>query len=188
MKSILGIDLSLNSTGLCINSLSDRQGAALEERDWITKKDYQFFLIDFPRPTKKNPGPTREAKWSRIVHHIQFVAAFTDEVILEDYAFGAIGRGKSILCEIGGIVRYMLNEHHVPYTLVSPTTLKRFLGSVSSKSMVPKEVLKRWKIDLDSDDLADAMVLTKIGEAIEDPNADHVTVYQRAALEAASLI
>jgi hypothetical protein len=54
--------------------------------------------------------------------------------------------------------------------------------------MIPKEVLKRWKIDLDSDDLADALVLTKIGEAIEDPNGDHVTVYQRAALEAASLI
>ncbi|MFQ5542345.1 MAG: hypothetical protein ACE5E2_05900 [Candidatus Binatia bacterium] len=181
MKSILGIDLSLNSTGLCIKTNSLPPG-------WTTKKGYSFFLVDFPRPTKKHPGPTREEKWDTIVNKVEFVAGYADHVILEDYAFGAIGRGKSILCEIGGIVRYTLNKKRVPYTLVSPSTLKRFLGSVSSKSMVPKEVLKRWKIDVDSDDLADALVLVKIGEAIEDPDADHVTIYQRAALEAAKLI
>lgn len=189
MNSILGIDLSLNSTGLCIHA--DAFGGmsrSLEECEAFAKKDYAFSLIDFPRPTKKKPGPTKEEKWKVIVERIESFAIHTDEVVLEDYAFGAIGRGKSILCEIGGIVRFVLNDLGLPYTLVSPTTLKRFLGSVSSKSMVPKEVLKRWKIDLDSDDLADAMVLVKIGEAIREPNADWVTVYQRAALEAAKLI
>ena len=182
MKSILGIDLSLNSTGLCIHS------RFLDHDAELTKKGYAFFLIDFPRPTKKNPGPAREEKWDKIVTSIENIAGFADEVILEDYAFGAIGRAKSILCEIGGIVRYALNNINVHYTLVSPTTLKRFVGSPGSKSMIPKEVLKRWKIDLDSDDLADALVLTKIGEAIEDPDADHITEYQREALKAASLI
>ena len=178
---ILGIDLSLNSTGLCIHheAVGDT---------FTNKKGYSFHLIDFPRPTKKNPGRAREAKWIRIVERIEYFAGYADEVILEDYAFGAIGRGKSILCEIGGIVRFALNKMDVHYTLVSPTTLKRFLGIVGSKSMVPKECLKRWKIDLDSDDLADALVLTKIGEAIEDPNAETVTEYQRDALKAASLI
>ena len=180
-KHILGIDLSLNSTGLCIHheAVGDT---------FINKKGYSFFLIDFPRPTKKKPGPAREEKWFKIVERIEYFADHADEVVLEDYAFGAIGRGKSILCEIGGIVRYCLRKKHVHYTLVSPTTLKRFLGSVGSKSMVPKECLKRWKIDLDSDDLADALVLTKIGEAIEDPDAETVTEYQRDALKAASLI
>jgi len=192
VKSILGIDLSLNSTGLCIRTDALQQFAgtidSVSHPGVLNKKGYSFFLIDFPRPTKKKPGPSREEKWNHIVERVRFFADHADEVILEDYAFGAIGRGKSILCEIGGIVRFTLNDMDVPYILVSPTTLKRFVGSPGSKSMIPKEVLKRWKIDLDSDDLADALVLTKIGEAIEDPNADHVTVYQRAALEAASLI
>ena len=181
MTHILGIDLSLNSTGLCIHheAVGDT---------FINVKGYSFFLIDFPRVTKKNPGPSREEKWFKIVERIEYFADHADEVIMEDYAFGAIGRGKSILCEIGGIVRFALRKRHIPYTLVSPTTLKRFLGSVGSKSMVPKECLKRWKIDLNSDDLADALVLTKIGEAIEDPNAETVTEYQRDALKAASLI
>ena len=180
-KHILGIDLSLNSTGLCIphEAVGDT---------FINKKGYSFFLIDFPRPTKKNPGPAREEKWVKIVDRIEYYADYADEVVLEDYAFGAIGRSKSILCEIGGIVRFTLRKRHIHYTLVSPTTLKRFVGSPGSKSMIPKECLKRWKIDLDSDDLADALVLTKIGEAIEDPNAETVTEYQRDALKAASLI
>jgi len=181
---ILGIDLSLNSTGLCIH----HEAVGATNDTLINKKGYSFFLIDFPRPTKKRPGPTREEKWFKIVDRIEYYADHADEVILEDYAFGAVGRGKSILCEIGGIVRFALRKRHIPYTLVSPTTLKRFVGSPGSKSMIPKECLKRWKIDLDSDDLADALVLTKIGEAIEDPNADTVTEYQRDALKAASLI
>jgi len=186
-KHILGIDLSLNSTGLCINSTEVCIRSDLIAKS-ITKKGYIFSLIDFPRPTKKKPGPEREEKWDRIVTVIEFFAAYADQIILEDYAFGAIGRGKSILCEIGGIVRFMLRQKHTPYTVVSPTTLKRFVGSPGSKSMIPKECLKRWNIDLDSDDLADALVLTKIGEAIEDPDADHITEYQRDALKAASLI
>ncbi len=190
MKSILGIDLSLNSTGLCIHNtaLDNDPQIDLTFKRVLTKKDYSFYLIDFPRPTKTKPGPAREEKWEEIVDKIEFFAEYAEEVILEDYAFGAIGRGKSILCEIGGIVRFALNNMNTDYTLVSPTTLKRFVGSPGSKSMVPKECLKRWQIDLDSDDLADALVLTKIGEAIEDPNAENVTKYQRDALEAASLI
>lgn len=190
MKSILGIDLSLNSTGLCIHNtaLDHDPQIDLTFKKVLTKKNYSFYLIDFPRPTKKKPGPAREEKWEEIVDKIEFFAEYAEEVIIEDYAFGAIGRGKSILCEIGGIVRFALNNMNTHYTLVSPTTLKRFVGSPGSKSMIPKECLKRWKIDLESDDLADALVLTKIGEAIEDPDAVHITEYQRDALTAAKLI
>lgn len=193
MKRVLGIDLSLNSTGLClgpVDGVPTLPALIDASRATTLKNDYLFMLVNFPKPTKKNPGPSREEKWHTIKCCVLYLAQKANVVVMEEYAFGAQGRSKSILCEIGGIVRYALYSHGHKYQLVTPTTLKKFATGAAnvSKSMIPKEVYKRWKIDLDSDDLADALVLTKIGQAIAGENFDVLTEFQKEALKNGGLL
>lgn len=88
-----------------------------------------------------------------------------DFVLIENHAFNAIGRAKSVLAKLNGIVEFWLWHRQIPYILVAPTTLKKFIlgKGKGDKSFIVREVFKAYGLDAGTDDEADACVLAHIG-------------------------
>lgn len=57
--------------------------------------------------------------------------------------------------------------------LVAPQQLKKFVAGNGNakKEMIPKEVLKRWAVDFDDTNVAEAYVLARIAHAVNDRGA-----------------
>ena len=144
-KSILGIDLSLNGTGI---AYKDKRGR------------FTFYETHFASDTITSD------KWVSTVKIVLDFAKKSDIIFIEDYAHGAKGAAKSTLYEIGGIIRYELTNVNKTFYTVPPTSLKKFVTGKGncSKSLILKEVYKRWKIDVDSDNIADAVGLVKMAD------------------------
>jgi len=89
-----------------------------------------------------------------------------DLVVIEGYAFS----GKftnSFQYEIGSVVRMALYDAGIVWVDIPPTTLKASMGSgASKKEKILLEVFKRWGFDATTNNIADAFVLAKIGQAI----------------------
>lgn len=91
-----------------------------------------------------------------------------DVLMVEGYSFS--GKFVSqIKIEVQVILNYFLwQENYVPYNL-PPTSLKKFVTGKGNakKDLVMKEVLKRWNIDTDNDNIADAAGLAMAGAAMK---------------------
>ena len=147
LTNIVGIDLSLTATGLC--SRSPRGGYSTEEFS----------------PKKK----VLIARWVAIRKYIRDFLPLSKKcfVFIEGYAFAARSRSVTGLAEIGGIIRMDLYDHGIEYIEIAPTMLKKFVtgkGNVK-KDLILKEVYRRWNMDLESHNMADAYGLVKLGEA-----------------------
>ena len=87
-----------------------------------------------------------------------------DLVVIEDYAFAARGMVFSI-GELGGSIKLWLWENDIPYLLINPSHLKKF---VSGKGNCPKERIllaayKKWHIEIPQTDIVEAYGLARIG-------------------------
>lgn len=107
MPSYLGIDASLEGTGLCLVSDAglvlrqmtiDPKGLRSMSRLALIKSETAAFL----------PGPPRLVK-----------------AAVEGYAYGAVNQAFS-LGEVGGVLRLLLHEHGIPYVDVPPVNLKKW--------------------------------------------------------------
>lgn len=90
------------------------------------------------------------------------------KIIIEGYGFARV-QNLVPLIEVGTVVRYQLFLKGYKYVEVPPTSLKKFVtgkGNVK-KEMMLKEVYKRWKIDCDTNDEADAVGLAYFGMALD---------------------
>jgi crossover junction endodeoxyribonuclease RuvC len=72
------------------------------------------------------------------------------------------------LAMLGATVRMALYEAGMPFYVVSPGQIKKFATGkgVGQKSIVVREVYKRWGIDAKDDNQADACVLAYFAESI----------------------
>lgn len=147
-SEIMALDLSLRSTGLVILS---REISIIES---IVIKPH-LKLRFAPR-------------LSYILLQIKFYYEkyIPKLVVIEDYAFSARGMVFSI-GELGGVVRLWLYERGIPFLIVGPSQLKKF---VSGKGNCPKErillsAFKKWKIDMQTD-MVEAYCLARVGLAI----------------------
>lgn len=72
------------------------------------------------------------------------------------------------LVQLGVLMRIHMYQRKIPFLIVAPAQLKKFAtGSGSSqKSMIIKEVYKRWNVDAKDDNQADAFVLNKIAQEL----------------------
>lgn len=89
-------------------------------------------------------------------------------IMIEGYGFT---RTQNLvpLIEVGTVLRYRLFLEGYKYIEVPPTSLKKFVtgkGNVK-KEMMLKEVYKRWNIDCDTNDEADAVGLAYMGMALD---------------------
>lgn len=161
--TILGIDISLTNTGICI----------------LRPDRYDFRSIK----GGKYRGPERLHRFKCDFQEI--VDGYTPTLaIIENYAF-SVGRGGRVytIGELGGLVRLLLWENKIEYYEVSPPSVKKFLtgNGACEKSLILKEVYRRWDVDVSDDNLADATVLAKIGEALL--NEVHLTKSEQAVIK-----
>jgi len=145
---ILGIDPSLTGTGIAI--LKD--GKLIESKTLLNK------LKDIPR--------------------IKFIV---DEIInycnihkpdfigIEGYAYGRANKATA-LGELSGVIKYILEEKGLTYTIIAPMAVKKFVTGKGNahKELVLMKVLKVYGIEFDDNNKADAFVIAKYIESLQE--------------------
>jgi Holliday junction resolvasome RuvABC endonuclease subunit len=69
--------------------------------------------------------------------------------------------------ELGGILRFILWQEGIPYRVVSPSVVKKFVTGTGAakKELMMMEVFKRWAYSSSVNDEADAFALAQLGLA-----------------------
>jgi len=159
--SIVGLDLSLTSTGVALDGGTFRIRPKNKgvERLRLIRGELQSFLADMD------------------------AVECIDLVVIEGYSFGSRGRAVFNIGELGGVVRVMLHEESYDFVEVPPTSLKKF---ATGKGNAPKDAVLASAIRAgfrgDNNDEADAWWLWKMGYAIlgDEPKYE----YQRQVIAA----
>jgi crossover junction endodeoxyribonuclease RuvC len=156
IKSIIGLDMSLTEPGWAKYN--------------IEKKELTSGVID----VKQYKGLIRINAIVEAINDLYEDSIDTEHhlVILEGYSFGSKGAAVISIGELGGVVRYELWKNKTKYIEVAPTSAKKFLTGTGTaqKSVIIKEVYKKYNIDVNNDNEADAINLAYIGRAItKDP-------------------
>lgn len=150
----IGFDISLASTGVV--ALDDKEDKPLYEAVIVSNKELKEVYRIY-----KVAGEIFDA--ARTKHPCK--------VIIEGYAYSSKGR-QAPKAELTGMLKYMLyTKGGVAFGdiwVIAPTTLKMFvLGKGNApKSLMLKGVFQRYGYDTNSDDLADAYGLARLGRAI----------------------
>lgn len=152
MNRVLSFDLSLVATGFALGD-----GGRVVQHGLIPGKHDEVRRLRHNR--------------DRVCEKIEAVKP--DLVVFEDLAQS---RNMSFAKEIAGMtymIRAELDADDVPYVVVSPTSLKKFVvgtaGSAKNKvtkELVIKEIYKRFSVDVSDNNQADAVGLCFIGMAL----------------------
>lgn len=134
--AILALDLSLTATGWC--------------------RDGETGVIS--TPAHKTSGWERIARIARTVRDL---AAGVDLVVIEGYSIGSNTGRVFDRAELGGIVRFWLWGHGLPYVDVPPQTLKKY---ATGKGNSPKDAMiaaaiRRFGFEGSDNNEADAYLL-----------------------------
>ena len=81
---------------------------------------------------------------------------------IEGYSYNSKW-GREAAGELGGIIRRLLFRYKVPLLVISPLTVKAWIGA-SKKGNIMLEILDRYKIKIEDDNEADAFLLADITE------------------------
>lgn len=147
-KTIVGLDLSLTSTG--------------------------WFIID---KDKKEYGEikTNPKKFTNIIERCEYIADTiiekikklnkVDLIIMEDYFSGTNSQTVILLATLGTIVRYKLLENNLSYITVMPTQIKKYeTGNGNAhKDNILKSIFKNHQVDVQSNNIADACAIAYLG-------------------------
>lgn len=168
----IGLDLSLVGTGLIV--LED---GIITERRLIKSK---------PVPDGK---PIDEVKRIRgIVEDIRkTVEEFKPTIaVIEGLAFMA--RNSSALVQLSALnymTRAMLMDYNVPFIIVAPTSLKKYVtgNGGAKKDVMLIETYKRWNVSILDDNVCDAYALAQVGLALMGGNTKNTVKFQDDVLE-----
>lgn len=112
---------------------------------------------------KKERGMTRCGLIAgRILEiHEQYLPDFA---VIENYGF-ANSNSLVTLVEVGTVVRYFLHQSEIPFLLVPPNSLKKFVSGKgnSKKDEIMMHVLKNWGFESKTNNIADAVGLGMFG-------------------------
>lgn len=168
---IVGLDLSLTSTGMS---------------DGVSCEVVQ---------TSVGTGPI-EFRLDHIVRSVCVYSAMADLAVIEGPAFSRVGPGHEELAALRYMIRVGLWRRHVPFAMVPPSTLKRYVtghGNATKQLMVAtldarhRRNLSRVKVKDGRYDMADAFGLAAMGyDAQREPLAewDPASKPDRSALDA----
>jgi crossover junction endodeoxyribonuclease RuvC len=147
MISVMGVDLSLRSTGLCA-IVSNRQMETTALKGLV------------PEGYRKMASPFYAlAKAIRdYAEHYRI-----DKIFMEGYSLGSMGKSNSLtfLCEAGGLTKYLLYNGGCEIVIVSPGTLKKFITGKGNcaKAQVEVSLMEHYGLKFNTPDEADACVL-----------------------------
>ena len=164
IPSFVGLDLSLTSTGFCL-----KNGTKLTIE--TVKTEPKNFKNDLDRLIH-----IRNTLLSKIPCSVKMIC-------MEDFFVPSnkmqIGSGIK-LAMLGTAVRMALYERGMPFVIISPSQLKKFVTGkgTGEKSMIVREAYKRWGVDAKDDNQADAAVLAYLAEALVNPLTDETPKFQ----------
>lgn len=171
----VGIDLSINSTGITIlhpkyieyHIITDKLTKKQSTCDYITYHVYQKETVS----EGEDYVAKERLKTSNIIRIVQIIESIICDKRLkiislgiEGVAFGASGDVVG-LSGLNYMVRYMLSLHNIPYTIISPMQLKKFATGNGSaeKDIMIDAFMKCTKfqntLGVKIDDIADAYFL-----------------------------
>ena len=175
---IIGIDPSINSTGICINKdntyiyyiIPSKMTRKMEgfEHEYVKYLPYE--KQQYTGEEYSDRETTKTQNFIRLVNKIQWLIDEykPDLVIMEGISYGSVS--GSALVDLSGLnylIRYICMKCGIPITIVSPAGLKKF---VCANGHADKEVIiESWKrmdkninniTDIKIDDLADAFFLS----------------------------
>jgi crossover junction endodeoxyribonuclease RuvC len=138
----VGIDQSLNGTGLCLRDANDIVHAT-QTVDSGKLRDVERLAYVKARVT------------SFLSDRVKFVA-------FEGYSYNSVGRVFE-LGEIGGVLRLLVHEHRLSYVVIPPASLKKFAtGNPRAEKEDMVEAAQRAGFDTEDDNQADAFFLSQI--------------------------
>lgn len=166
VRYVIGLDLSLTCTGF---AAADIEAGGRPQWGTIEGKNLrECERLDY------------------IESNLRALVQYPDQtmVVVEGFSFASKGAAVFEMGGLGWIVRLALWRMHVPYVVVSPMSLKKFvLGKATSeKALVIREIWRRWSYEVDDDNIADALVLLEIGRAMLSPGRCQMQA-QREVLE-----
>lgn len=167
---VIGVDLSYTETAFVFDSDFPKSNTGID-------KNFGYLRV-------KLPSTNLRRSYDILVDNLQNCVAslenhkLIDLVVLENYSFGS--RMLTTMGELGGIFKLLLEQEEIPYILVAPTTLKKFItgDGHSKKDKILQQVYKRWGFEAPSSDVGDAFGLWKIGKAFLGENVKELTKEQ----------
>lgn len=177
--TVVGLDLSINSTGICVYDTDTRQSVYYIVGSKFTKKalNYQhnrLILIPYEKTTvdSKLEYSVKERLKTYNIYNIvsaikQVLLSYdVDAVAIEGISFGSTGSAALIdLSGLNYMVRMACMESNIPYVfIVSPTQNKKF---ASGNGSAEKDVMiSAWnKMDKTMADIADYVKVDDIADA-----------------------
>ncbi len=149
---VIGLDLSLTSTGLVMLGSDSAVMLAMEVKTRATAAERLMFIRDSVMEAIDDAA-------HGIFPHDPTVLA-----VIEGYAYGAPYAGPAV-GELGGVIRVALWEAGIRYVVVPPLRLKQFVTGQGKggKEAIIKDVFKRWGYEHPSNDVVDAYGLARMG-------------------------
>lgn len=173
----MGIDQSLSCTGV----------AVLRAGRLKTFKLKPVIQVPGARPGKTRQealSGTARLAWFREQFHA-IIQLYKPAVLgLEGYSFNSRDSHAHALGELGGLLRLVAHDCRLPIIVVPPNNVKQFATGKGqgAKDMVSKEAFKRWGIDVDDNNEADAAIIALMTQAASVPGQT-LTIPQTKALE-----
>jgi crossover junction endodeoxyribonuclease RuvC len=157
-KTCLGLDLSLNSTGVAVLDL---------------KSGNPLYVMAL-HPPKDMKGEARLV-YLRYELKAMLKKWRPSVVALEGYGYSPNRANQDALIEWGGIVKVMLHEMGFPFMVIAPTSLKKFVLGPTKKGGAGKDamrlgVYKRWGVEYATSDEVDAFALAQASRAAVRPS------------------
>ena len=110
-------------------------------------------------------------------------------IVIEGFSYGSKGRGVFDIAYLGWRIREELEryrtEDDIPWLEVSPSQVKQFATGKgnANKEIVLQQVYKRWGVEFNDNNQADAYVLAQIGRAYLS-EMDNLTDFQQKVIQA----
>lgn len=143
-----GIDLSFNSSGLIvINDDLEIIKSKIISSD--PSEDIDIRIWDISTEILKHLEPFKSSL----------------QINMEGLSFFILKSQRGIqLAGLHFVVRHNLIRNNFSYMVTPPTKLKKFITGKGNakKNIMIKEIYKKWGVDFDSDDLADAYGLARM--------------------------
>ena len=168
MKQYIGLDMSLAATGVAV----------------ITGNEVMLQTI----VTDKNDFTCSEERISFIVSKvITLISATTCNICIErPIVHGVHKQGSTLLFELSGVLKNKLwLERHI-WDYVYPVQVKKFAtgsGRAEKKDVIDA-VIRKWSVNPEDDNQADAMALAKIAQALDRAYSTPLEDYQAEVLNA----
>ena len=167
----IGLDLSLTGTGLII-----LQDGKIIKQKLIKSKPVGDLPLNEVRRIRK------------IIEEIELIVGENSPTIAVIEGLAFMVKNATALTQLSALnymTRAMLDDYNVPFVIVAPTSLKKFVtgNGASKKDVMLIETFKRYGVTILDDNENDAYGLAKIGEAINMTKKENLPVFQQEVLE-----